>query len=59
MMTSVPCPYEEAGCNFYVSKVDKDVLMQSHSTDGRKIPVYINVREHLNLRCWPGLNSHL
>lgn len=29
MMTLVPCPYEEAGCNFYVSKVDEDVLIQS------------------------------
>lgn len=26
MMTLVPCPYEEAGCNFYVSKVDKEPL---------------------------------
>ena len=29
MMTLVPCPYEESGCNFYVSKVDKDILIES------------------------------
>lgn len=50
MMTMVLCPYEEAGCNFNVSKVDEDVFIKCHYfrwsyyTDGRKIPICNNVK---------------